>query len=143
MSLKQIAVFVENRQGALTEITDIMANSGVDIRALSISETQDFGILRMIVNDLETAKTALTEAKCVYSINDVVGVEIPDKAGSMAKVIRLLADDGINIEYVYAFVGNSGKNAWVVIRVKDNEKAETLLKENGYRVFRDVDIKNI
>ena len=143
MSLKQIAIFVENRQGALTEITDIMANSGDDIRALSISETQDFGILRMIVNDLAAAQAALTEAKCVYSINDVVGVEIPDKAGSMAKVIRLLADDGINIEYVYAFVGNSGKNAWVVIRVKDNEKAETLLKENGYRVFRDVDIKNI
>lgn len=143
MSLKQIAIFVENRPGALTEITDVMAESGVDIRALSISETQDFGILRMIVNDLAAAQAALTEAKCVYSINDVVGVEIPDSAGSMAKVIRILANEGINIEYVYAFVGNSGKNAWVVIRVKDNEKAENVLKDNGYRVFCDADIKNI
>lgn len=134
MSVKQIAVFVENHQGTLSEITDLLAASGIDLQALSISESQDFGILRMIVDDIEAAKRTLTEHKCVFSINDVIAVEVPHRPGGIAGVIRLLSDEEVNIEYLYAFVGITGKNATVVIRVKNTEKAESVLISNGYSI---------
>jgi hypothetical protein len=140
MSIKQLAVFVENHPGTLAEITDLLAKAKVDTRALSISETPDFGILRMITPNINEAKKALSENNCVCSLNDVVGVEIPDSPGGIAGAISLLSDNGINIEYLYAFVGTDDGNACVVIRVADNEKAETLLAENGYKILTDEDV---
>jgi hypothetical protein len=135
MAIKQLAVFVENKHGSLDEIIKILADAGVDIRALSISETQDFGILRMIVNDLDAAKTTLKANDCIYTITDVVGVYIPDVPGAMAKVIHLLSENDINLEYVYAFLGLSHGSACVILRVADNKKAEKVLENGGYTVL--------
>ncbi len=137
MAIKQLAVFVENKHGSLSEITDILAKANVDIRALSISETQDFGILRMIVNDLGAATATLKENGCVYTVTDVVGVSMPDVPGAMAGVIRILSENNINLEYVYAFLGVTHRSACVILRVEDNAKAEKLLEEGGYHVIFD------
>lgn len=143
MAIKQLAVFVENKHGSLDEITKMLANAGVDIRALSISETQDFGILRMIVNDLEAAKVTLKENQCVYTVTDVVGVSVPDTPGAMAGVIRILSENNINLEYVYAFLGSSHASACVILRVADNELTEKLLEEGGYHVVSDPFIEKL
>ena len=143
MAIKQLAVFVENKHGSLDEITKILANAGVDIRALSISETQDFGILRMIVSDLEAAKATLKENQCVYTVTDVVGVSVPDTPGAMAGVIRILSENNINLEYVYAFLGASHNSACVILRVADNALTEKLLEEGGYHVVSDPFIEKL
>ena len=143
MAIKQLAVFVENKYGSLDEITKILANAGVDIRALSISETQDFGILRMIVSNLEAAKATLKENDCVYTVTDVVGVSVPDKPGAMAGVISILSENNINLEYVYAFLGAAQASACVILRVADNELTEKLLEEGGYRVVSDPFIEKL
>ena len=143
MAIKQIAIFVENRPKALSQTVNLLASVNVDIRAFSVSETQDFGIIRMIVSDIDAARDALTRDNHICVVTEVVGVKIPDSPGSMAKVIGLLAQNDINIEYVYAFIGNSGKSAWVVLRVADNEKAESLLAENGFELFTDEDVHSL
>ena len=143
MAIKQLAVFVENKHGSLDEITKMLASAGVDIRALSISETQDFGILRMIVSDLEAAKATLKENQCVYTVTDVVGVSVPDTPGAMAGVIRILSENNINLEYVYAFLGASHASACVILRVADNELTEKLLEEGGYHVVSDPFIEKL
>ncbi|MBQ8389349.1 MAG: ACT domain-containing protein [Clostridia bacterium] len=143
MAIKQLAVFVENKHGSLDEITKILANAGVDIRALSISETQDFGILRMIVSDLEAAKATLKENQCVYTVTEVVGVSVPDTPGAMAGVIRILSENNINLEYVYAFLGASHDSACVILRVADNALTEKLLEEGGYHVVSDPFIEKL
>ncbi len=135
MAIKQLAVFVENKHGSLNEIISLIADAGVDIRALSISETQDFGILRMIVSDLETAKTALRTNEYIYNVTDVVGASVPDRPGAMAGVIKLLSENEINLEYVYAFLGSDHGSACVILRVADNEKAEKVLEAGGYHVI--------
>ena len=143
MAIKQLAVFVENKHGSLDEITKILAKAGVDIRALSISETQDFGILRMIVNNLDAAKAALKENECIYTVTDVVGVYIPDVPGAMSEVIHILTQNDINLEYVYAFLGISHGSACVILRVADNEKAEKVLENGGYHVVNDPFIEKL
>ena len=143
MAIKQIAIFVENRHGTLAETVSLLADADIDIRAFSVSETQDFGIIRMIVSDTDKAKDVISKSNHVCAITEVVGVKIPDTPGSMAKVVCLFAENEINIEYIYAFIGHSGKSAWVVIRVADNDKAEQLLTQNGFELFTDNDVKSL
>ena len=140
MAIKQISIFVENKEGKLVTITDAIANVGIDIRALSVADTQDFGIFRLIVTDPEGAKKALEYSGCFVSITKVVGVSIPDEPGSLAKIVRILARHDINIEYMYAFITVSGKEASVVLRVADNETAEKILVENGVKLLEESDI---
>ncbi|MBE6600067.1 MAG: hypothetical protein E7640_02515 [Ruminococcaceae bacterium] len=135
MAIKQLAVFVENKHGSLNEVISLIAGAGVDIRALSISETQDFGILRMIVNDLDTAKETLRGNDYVYNVTDVVAVSVSDKPGAMAGVIKILSENEINLEYVYAFLGSDHGSACVILRVADNEKTEKVLEAGGYHVM--------
>ncbi len=135
MAVKQIAIFVENQKGSLAEVTGLLAKSGIDIRAMSISETTDFGILRLIVDNTDAATAALAANGTVYTVTDVVAAEIPDVPGGIAEVIKLFSENDINIEYLYAFVGVSGKHAWVVLRVADNAKAEAVLTANGHRAL--------
>ena len=143
MAVKQLSIFVENREGKLVTITDSIANAGVDIRAMSVADTQDFGIFRLIVTDPEKAREALESSGCFVSITKVVGVSIPDEPGSLAKVVHILARHNINIEYMYAFITVSKKNASVVLRVADNEKAEKILTENGVKLLSESDMVNI
>ena len=140
MAVKQISIFVENKEGKLVTITDAIANAGIDIRAMSVADTQDFGIFRLIVTDPEKAKEALESSGCFVSITYVVGVTIPDEPGSLAKVVNILARYNINIEYMYAFINVSKKHASVVLRVADNEAAEKILTENGVKLMEEKDI---
>ena len=140
MAIKQLSIFVENKEGKLVTITDSIANAGIDIRALSVADTQDFGIFRLIVTDPEKAKEALESSGCFVSITQVVGVSIPDEPGSLAKIVNILARYNINIEYMYAFITVSKKHASVVLRVADNEGAEKILTENGVTLMEEKDI---
>ena len=124
MAIKQLSVFVENKEGALVEVTETLAKNQIDLKALSIADTQDYGILRVIVNDIDKAKQALEENGNIVKATDVVGFAVTDETGSMSKVISILSKNGINIEYLYAFISVLRKNAYVVARVKDNDKAE-------------------
>ena len=117
MAIKQLTIFVENKQGALAQITDTLALHNVNIRALSIADTRDFGILRLIVNDIETAKKTLTEEEYLIKITDVVGVKIGDEPGKLSKALAVLDNAGINMEYLYAFMARTEKHAYAFVRL--------------------------
>ncbi len=109
MTVSQLSIFVENKAGKLVEITEVLGRAGIDIRAMSIADTQDFGILRLIVSDAEKAKKVLTENGNIVSITKVTAVAVDDKPGALTEVIKLLSDNGVNIEYMYAFITVSGQ----------------------------------
>ena len=143
MAIKQLSIFVENREGTLVQITDAIAGANVDIRAMSVADTNDFGIFRLIVTDYDKAKAALEEANCFVSITEVVGVAVEDEPGALAKVVKVLAENNINIEYMYAFITVSKKYAYVVLRVADNEAAEKILSANGVKLVSEDDIAGL
>lgn len=131
MSVKQLSIFAENRPGAVVEITDVLAEEKIDIRAMNIADTKDFGILRLIVSNTEKGKQALKSSGVVVTTTDVVCVEMSDKPGALSEIIRLLAQNQVNIEYMYAFISVSKAKAYVVLRVSDNAKTETILSDAG------------
>ena len=140
MAIKQLTVFVENKQGALVSITDILAKNNINIRALSIAETESFGILRLIVNDEKLAETKLKEEGYLIKITDVVGVKIGDAPGKLTGALEVLDKVNINMEYLYAFMSRTEKHAYVVLRVADNDAAEKALEEAGYHLITIADI---
>ena len=143
MAIKQLTVFVENKQGELVEITEALSQNGIDIRALSVAETQDFGILRLIVNDEATAENILKEEGYLIKITDVVGVKIGDEPGKLSEALKVLDDNKINMEYLYAVMARTEKHAYVVIRVEDNGAAETALTEAGFKIVTEADIDKL
>lgn len=143
MSLKQLTVFVQNQQGALVEITESLAKGGVNIRALSIADTKDFGILRLIVNDTEKGSSLLSDAGYLIKITDVVGVKIGDAPGKLSSALKVLDENSINMEYLYAFMTRTEKHAYVVLRVEDNAKAEALLENAGFHIITDDDVNKL
>lgn len=140
MAIKQLTVFVQNRQGALVSITDTLAAQNINIRALSIAETEDFGILRMIVNDDELAVKTLTEEGYLIKVIEVVGVKIGDDPGKLTAALSVLDQAGINMEYLYAFMARTEKHAYVVLRVENNAAAEQALTEAGFKLITDADV---
>ena len=143
MSLQQVTVFVENKKGALVDITSILAKNNINIRALSIADTQDFGILRLIVNDNDTAVKELTKAGYLIKMTDVVGVKIGDAPGKLSKALTVLDEAHINMEYIYAFMTRTEKHAYVVMRVEDNAAAETALEDAGFDLITDADVEKL
>ena len=143
MSLKQLTVFVENKQGALVSITKTLAAHNVNIRALSIADTRDFGILRLIVNDNDTACKMLAEEGHLINITEVVGVKIGDQPGKLSKALDVLDKAGINMEYLYAFMARTEKHAYVVLRVADNAAAEAALEGAGFHLITDADVDKL
>lgn len=143
MSLKQLTVFVENKQGSLVDITDTLAQKNVNLRALSIADTQDFGLLRLIVNDNDTALSALSDKGYVLKVTEVVGVKIGDQPGKLSKALSVLAQAGINVEYLYAFMARTEKHAYVVLRPTDNAAAESALEAAGFHMITDADIDKL
>ncbi len=143
MSLKQLNVFVENKQGALVNITDALARSEINIRALSIADTEEFGILRLIVNDTDTASEMLEELGYLIKITEVVGVKIGDEPGKLSKALQVLDNNSINMEYLYAFMSRTEKHAYVVLRVADNNAAETALEAAGFHLITDADVNKL
>ena len=143
MAIKQLTVFVENKQGTVVSITEILSQNNINLRALSIAETEAFGILRLIVNDEDAAVKALTEAGYLLKVTEVVGVKICDAPGKLSAVLRVLDEKNINIEYMYAFMARTEKHAYVVIRVEDNELAETTLEEAGFHIITKADVNKL
>ena len=143
MTIKQVSVFAENRSGGILDVIKALGDAGVDIRALSVADTQGFGILRLIVDDVDRAKTILNENGTIFSITDVVGVKVPDCPGGLAQVLTLMADHTINVEYLYAFVSVSGSSAYVVLRVQDNDQAMKVLTEGGIELISAEEISAI
>ena len=124
MAIKQLTVFVPNRKGAIVSVTDILAKNDINMRALSIAETEDFGILRLIVNDEKKAESVLEENGYLIKVVDVVGVKIGDEPGKLTAALDVLDKNDINVEYLYAFMARTEKHAYVVLRVEDNSSAE-------------------
>ena len=143
MAIKQLTVFVENKQGSLVTITDTLAANNVNIRALSIAETEDFGILRLIVNDEVTAEKTLAGDGYLIKVTEVVGVKIGDAPGKLSAALGVLDKAGINMEYLYAFMARTEKHAYVVLRVEDNAAAEAALEGAGFHLITDADISKL
>ena len=143
MAINQLTVFVTNEQGALCSITDTLAAANIDMRALSIADTKDFGILRLIVDGNDAAMKALEEKGYLVKITPVVGVKIGDAPGKLAKALDVIDEAGINIEYLYAFLTRTERHAYVVIRVADNDAAEKALEAAGFHLITDEDLHKL
>jgi hypothetical protein len=135
MRAEQISIFLENKAGRLAEVTSILAEADVNIRALAIADTSDFGVLRLIVNDNQRAVEALRSRGFTVGKTDVVAVEVEDRPGGLYRILDLLYKAEINVEYMYAFVTQSGSNAIMIFRFDNIEEAVKLLKENNVTVI--------
>ena len=143
MAIKQLTVFVQNQKGAVVSVTDILSKNNVNLRALSIAETQDFGILRLIVNDEATAERVLKENGYLIKVIDVLGVKIGDEPGKLTAALEILDKADINVEYLYAFMARTEKHAYVVLRVEDNAAAEAALEDAGFHLITEADINKL
>jgi len=143
MAIKQLTVFVQNRKGTIVSVTEILAKNNVNIRALSIAETNDFGILRLIVNDETAAEKVLEEQGYLIKVVDVVGVKIGDEPGRLTAALDVLDKADINVEYLYAFMARTEKHAYVVLRVENNEAAESALTNAGFKLITEADINKL
>lgn len=135
MEVKQISLFLENKKGRLWEALNVLAKAHINIRALSIADTSDFGILRLIVPDPDNAKKVLAKSNFTVRESDVIAVGVPDSPGGLASVLKILTDADINVEYMYAFVEKSGKKAIVVLRTDSISKGKKALKKSGVTVL--------
>ena len=142
MAIQQISVFVENKQGKLVETVKTLADNDINIRAMSIADTKDFGILRMITSDNAKTKEVLS-SDSVVNTTDVIAVKMADRPGSLYKVIDILSKAGINIEYMYAFTASDALGAYVVFRVDDVPQAQKLIDDNGLKSLNDEDVQSM
>lgn len=143
MKLKQISVFLENRKGRLWKALKILSEANINIRALSIADTSEFGILRLIVPEPEMAKTILEESNFVVKVNDVIAVEVSDEPGGLESILEALNKSDINVEYIYAFVEKKGEKAIVVIRTEDINAGINALKEVGITVLSSAEVYSL
>ena len=134
MNVKQISVFLENKPGYLFSVTGVLAQHGIDMRAFSLAEFRDFGIPRIIVDDVLSTATVLKDAGFVCSLTPVLAVSVPDVPGGLNQVLELLAADEINVEYMYAFLGGKSDNAYMIFRVADVARAAASLPASGIRL---------
>lgn len=139
MAIQQISVFVENKQGMLVETVKTLAENDINIRAMSIADTKDFGILRMITSDNAKTRELLSE-NTVVNVTDVIAVKMEDRPGALYRVIDILAKAGVNIEYMYAFTASDALGAYVVFRVDDVPQAQQLMDANGLQSLRENDL---
>ena len=143
MTIEQLSVFVENKPGKLLEALETLADAEVDMRALSLADTSDFGILRIIVDKPDKALDILSDAGFLVKSNEVLAVVIGDRPGGLASVVRLLAEADVNIEYTYAFVAHSKDNAYVILRVDDNDAAVKVLTKNDVKLLTAKEMYNM
>ncbi|HPY83406.1 MAG TPA: amino acid-binding protein [Ruminococcus flavefaciens] len=130
-NVRQISVFVDNKPNQLTGVMKILKDSGINVRALSLADTKDFGILRMIVNDTDKACETLKAASYAVTVTEIVAISIPDTPGQLSRVLDILGAEGVNLEYLYAFLGTSDRAVSFVIRVDDNDNAAAALNKGG------------
>jgi hypothetical protein len=135
MKVEQISIFIENKSGRLAEIAGNLGDAGINIRALSLADTTDFGILRLIVDDVEKAKTILKDKGFTVSKTEVIAVEVPDCPGGLAAILHALDQERINVEYMYAFVERCGGNAVIIFRFDEIDKAISTLQANNFNIL--------
>lgn len=143
MAVRQISVFMENKIGPLAEITTLLAQHQINMRALSVAETQDFGILRIIVEEPEKAEQVLKDNQIIFRESSVLAVLMEDRPGSMAAVVDQLAQAGIPVEYAYAFITRQVDNACLILKVKEDEAAEALLEKEGIRSLSEQELNTL
>ena len=144
MSVKQISIFVENKPGALLAMTTVLAENRIDMRAFTLAETSDFGIVRIIVDDVYKASTVLKDFGFVYSISSVLGVVIPDVPGGLNQVLQILTEEDVNVEYMYAFQGGKNINgAYMIFKVADAKKAASVLTGRGIKLIDQEDLEGM
>ena len=134
--IKQISVFLENAKGTLYQACRILGDNGIDLIALSIADTADYGIMRCIVSDPDTAMKLLVDNGFAASTAEVLAVEVSDKPGGLADVLKLLDEKNINLEYIYSFIRHASRDALIVLRVEDNRACVDVLAANGIRVLQ-------
>ncbi len=143
MDIRQISVFIENKKGRLADVTDILSNGGINIRALFLADTTDFGVLRMIVSDNEKALSLLKQNDIVAQETDVIAVEVEDKPGGLHRILKVLSTHDINIEYMYAFVEKKASNAIVIMKIDEHDKAISVLREAGIGLVNSQTLRNL
>ena len=144
MSVKQISVFLENRPGALQAMTAVLAENGIDMQGFSLAEASDFGIARIIVNDVYKTTTVLRDASFVHNITPVIGVSVPDVPGGLDGVLEVLAEAGVNVEYMYAILGGKkGTGAYMIFRVADETKAAAALSAKGLKQLTQEELEGL
>lgn len=136
MKVEQISIFLENKSGRLAEITDVLAKNGVNIRALSLADTADFGILRLIVDDIEKTALLLKEGGFTVGTNEVVAVVLPDRPGGLSGILSALQGKSVNVEYMYAFGQRSEGNAVLIFRFDELERAIDTLQKAGFKILK-------
>ncbi|MBR5380762.1 MAG: acetolactate synthase [Clostridia bacterium] len=143
MSVKQISVFLENRPGALCEMTRVLGENAIDMRAFSLAETSDFGIARVIVDEVYKTTTVLKEAGFINSVSSVLAVAIPDVPGGLSGVLKVLKEAEVNVEYIYAFVGGRKDSAYMILKVADDAKAEQAMRIAGVRLVEQEELSEL
>ena len=144
MSVKQISIFLENKPGKMCEMTEVLAERGINMRGISLAETEGFGIVRIIVDDVYEATTVLKDSNYINKLTSVVGAEIPDIPGGLSMILKVFADEKINLEYMYALSAeNSGNKAYMVFRVNDHKAAQAALTKADIRVVSQDDIPTL
>lgn len=143
MRIKQISIFLENKPGRLAEVTEILSEGSINIRALSVADTSDFGVLRLIVDDSDKAETILKNNGFTVRKTDVVAVGVSDRPGGLHAILDLLLNAGVNVEYLYAFVHPSGGQAVMIFRFDEIDMAIEKLQDNGFRLFDGPEIYGI
>lgn len=143
MRVEQIAVFLENKSGRLAEITAILAEHNINIRALSVADTADFGILRLIVDQVAEAEKALRANGFTVGKTNVIAVEVPDRTGGLATVLKCIEKEKLNVEYMYAFVNKTGENAVLIFRFDDIDRAIESLQKDGFTILQSKQIYSL
>ncbi len=140
MSVKQLSVFAENRNGTVYEVSKLLGEQAINIRAFSVAETASFGVLRLIVDDPRKAAAVLSNENKIVNVTDVVAASIPDRQGGLSELLGVLYQHDVSVEYLYAFVAGTAGKAYVVLRVSDNAAVENLLAESGFSILTDADL---
>lgn len=143
MTIKQISIFIENRKNALSELTNVLATHNINMRAMSLADTSDFGIARIIVENSEQVQAALERSAYIVKVTPVIAIEIPDEAGSLNRILKLLADNGRNVEYMYGFTGRKTNSAYMIIRCTDVPETEKVLENAGIHMVSQEELSAI
>ena len=143
MTVNQISIFLENKPESLSQLTDVLAKNNINMRALALADTSDFGIARIITDDCAAAEYVLKNNDYIVKTTGVIAIEIPDEAGSLNKILKLLAENGRNIEYMYGFTGRKTNSACMIIRCTNMQKTEEILENNGIHTISQDELKNI
>ena len=143
MFVKQISVFLENTKGSLSRLTRLLSKNGVDLIALSIADTEQYGIMRCIVSDTEVGVKIMREAGYVARLTDVLAVSVPDQPGGLTNVLNLLNAADVSVEYLYSFVRNSGSHALVIFRLNDNDRGAKVLQEGDITLLTQEEVRSL